>query len=170
AEFDRVLAMAKELGTPEEQWKALYGLGQIEEKQGAREGAESQYRAAIALIETARVQLQLSALRAEFLGDKRSVYDSLIALLISRNDVAEAFLFLERSRSRNFQDRLTSQAAASTPLTLQEVQSRLDASTVLLEYWTAEDHIAVIWCTRDNVQLIARDMPHTEMQALRAAI
>ena len=25
AEFDRVLAMAKELGTPEEQWKALYG-------------------------------------------------------------------------------------------------------------------------------------------------
>ena len=170
AEFETARQMAVDLGTTEEQWKALYGLGQCEERVGATKQAELHYRNAISLIETARVQLQLSSLRAEFLGDKRSVYDSLIALLISRNDAAEAFLFLERSRSRNFQDRLTSQAAASTPLTLQEVQSRLDASTVLLEYWTAEDHIAVIWCTRDNVQLIARDMPHTEMQALRAAI
>ena len=80
-------------------------LGQIEEAQGNLEGAESRYRDAVAIIEKARVQLQLSALRAEFLGDKRNVYDSLISLLLRRNDIDNVFLFLERSRARNFQDR-----------------------------------------------------------------
>jgi hypothetical protein len=75
-----------------------------------------------------------------------------------------------RSRSRNFQDRLATKANESTPLTLKEVQSQLDPSTVLLEYWTAENHIAVLWCTRDDVQLITRDLSSTEMQSLRAAL
>ena len=151
-EFETARQMAVDLGTTEEQWKALYGLGQSEETIAETKQAEIHYRDAINLIEKARVQLQLSALRADFLGDKRSVYDSLIALLIARHDIAEAFLFLERSRSRNFQDRLATKANESTPLTLKEAQSQLDPSTVLLEYWTAENHIAVLWCTRDDVR------------------
>jgi len=169
-EFETARQMAVDLGTTEEQWKALYGLGQSEEKIAETKQAEIHYRDAINLIEKARVQLQLSALRADFLGDKRSVYDSLIALLIARHDIAEAFLYLERSRSRNFQDRLATKADESAPLKLKEVQSKLDPSTVLLEYWTAENQIAVIWCTRDDVQLITRDLSPTEMRSLRAEL
>jgi CHAT domain-containing protein/Tfp pilus assembly protein PilF len=168
AEFDRVLAMAKELGTPEEQWKALYGLGQIEEKQGDREGAESQYRAAIALIEKARVQLQLSALRAEFLGDKRNVYDSLISLFLRRNDIENVFLFLERSRARNFQDRFAK--GESSPLTLGEVRDRLDPQTALIEYWTAGDQVAALWCTRERSSLVVRRIGQEEQKKLSAVL
>jgi CHAT domain-containing protein/Flp pilus assembly protein TadD len=167
-EFDRALAMARELGTPEEQWKGLYGLGQIEEQAGDLQGAESRYRDAVAIIEKARVELQLSALRAEFLGDKRNVYDSLISLLLRRNDIDNVFLFLERSRARNFQDRLAK--GESPPLTLAEVRDRLDPQTALIEYWTAGDQVAALWCTRERSSLVVRRIAQGEQKKLSSVL
>lgn len=149
-EFTLALGESTELATPEEQWKALYGIAQIEQLSGEIQQAEGDYRKAITVIETTRAQLQLSALRAEFLGDKRDVYDALIAVLLKKDDVVGAFSFLERSRARNFQDRLNGgRQAASSPLSLDEVRKYLAPSTVLLEFWTSKNQIALIWCTRD---------------------
>jgi tetratricopeptide (TPR) repeat protein len=152
AEFTLALRQAKKLDTREEQWKALYGIAQVEQLSGKIGQAEADYGQAITIIETTRAQLQLSALRAEFLGDKRDVYDTLIALLLKKNAVADVFSFLERSRARNFQDRLSSQArqSKSSPLSLDEVRSYMLPSTVLLEFWTSKNQIALIWCTRDE--------------------
>jgi tetratricopeptide (TPR) repeat protein len=107
-EFQEALAQARKLGSAEDQWKALYGIGRAEESLDQPAQAEASYREAISTIETSRVQLQLSALRAEFLADKRDVYDALISLLLKKNDIKESFAFLERSRARTFQDRLAS--------------------------------------------------------------
>ena len=87
-QFQTALFQARHLGTTEEQWKALYGAARIEEFTNEPGKAEANYREAIAIIEANRSQLQLSALRAEFLADKRDVYDGLIALLLKRNDAA----------------------------------------------------------------------------------
>src|SRR5262249_19040783 len=87
-DFERALAIAKERGTPEEQWKALFGLGRTA---GNGELARSYLRQAIGIIEESRSALQLSSLRAEFLGDKRDVYDALIDLSLDRADAAELF-------------------------------------------------------------------------------
>ncbi|HET7206190.1 MAG TPA: CHAT domain-containing tetratricopeptide repeat protein [Terriglobales bacterium] len=152
-EFTLALNQAKGLATTEEQWKALYGIAQIEQSSGGIEQAEADYRQAIVVIETTRAQLQLSALRAEFLGDKRDVYDALIALLLKKNDVADTFSVLERSRARNFQDRLSSeheQRSQFTPLTLNEARGYLPASTALLEFWTSKNQIGLIWCKPDS--------------------
>ena len=125
-EFERALAAARSLGTAEEQWKAHYGIGRSEEIAGHPTQAEAAYRAGISVIESTRTQLQLSALRAEFLADKRDVYDALIAILLTKGDVKEAFAFLERSRARTFQDRLASATGKSDsvppkPLDLDEI-------------------------------------------------
>jgi CHAT domain-containing protein len=151
SEFERAHALASELATPEEQWKALYGLARIEAVRRNIDNAERNYRNAIALIEQSRSQLQLSALRAEFFADKRDVYDGLISILLQKNNLGEAFLFLEKSRARNFQDRMqVNQQAGSRPLTLEEVQAKLAPGTALLEFWVAGNQLGLIWCTHQT--------------------
>ena len=153
-EFQEALTLAEQLGTAEEQWKAHYGMGRVEEVSGRLESADADYRKAIAIIESTRSQLQLSALRAEFLADKRDAYDALISLLLAKNDAKGAFSVLERSRARTFQDRLISPAGREVrpiaALSLEEVQRYIPSDTVLMEFWVWGDRLAVIWCTRQS--------------------
>ncbi|MBZ5681082.1 MAG: tetratricopeptide repeat protein [Acidobacteriia bacterium] len=170
-EFNRSRDLANELNTLEEQWKSLYGLGSIADLSGDPAGAEADYRQAISIIEKTRSQLQLSALRAEFFADKRDAYDALIGLLLRKGDVPEAFLFLERSRARSFQDRFQQQnrESAPKPLTLDQAQSALDPATVLLEFWTAREQIGLIWCTRQTSGMMLRRVSapeHTSIHKL----
>jgi CHAT domain-containing protein len=174
-EFEHSQTLAGHLATPEEEWKSLYGLGRIEKLSGNDERAERDYREAIALIEKTRIQLQMPALRAEFFADKREAYDALLSILFTNNDVSEAFLFLEKSRARNFQDRLQAHGnAATSGITLHEAKALLPAETALLEFWTAGNQIGLIWCTHDRegiqlqqlsadqqarVQSVLRDIP-----------
>ena len=169
AEFGRAHVLAIELNTTEEQWKSLYGLGKIEETYGNAEPAEANYRQAVAVIEKTRSQLQLSALRAEFFADKREAYDALIGLLLHKSDVVEAFQFLERSRSRTFQDHLKAQqgAAAAKSLTLDEVRSYLDPGVLLLEYWTSGNRIGIIWCTHESSGMALKELPPGERTRIR---
>jgi CHAT domain-containing protein len=171
AEFQLAVEQARKLGTTEEQWKALYGMGRAEGHLGNLRQAEVDYREAIAIIERSRAQLQLSALRAEFLADKRDAYDALITLLLNKKDVKEAFLFLERSRARTFQDRLASVSAGqATPVavSLDEVRGRLDPSTILMEFWVAGDRLALLWCTRDSFGVGQTQVPAAERQQILA--
>ena len=158
-EFEAALSLSKELQTAEEQWKAGYGIGRIAFTSGDLKSAEAEYRQAVAIIEESRSQLQLSALRAEFLADKRDVYDSLIDLLLRKNDVSSAFAYLERSRARTFQDRIghASSNSKSPFLKLDEIRSYLEPSTVLLEFWTSGDRVAMIWCKRSGYGALVKD-------------
>lgn len=149
-QFQMAWEQAKRLGTTEEQWKALYGIGRTEELSNQAAEAEAKYREAISIIEASRSRLQLSALRTEFLADKRDVFDALLSLLLQKNQLEDAFLFLEKSRARTFQDRLAGGPEGQAPVSLSEIRSRLDDSTILLEFWTAGEQLAVIWCTRDG--------------------
>lgn len=167
-EFQTALDSAISLGTSEEQWKALYGLGKTKEAVGSADRGESDFRHAISIIETTRAQLQLSALRAEFLADKRDAYDALIALLLEKGDAEEAFSILERSRARTFQDRLLNKDSADRPaLSLAETQQHLDDSTVLLEFWTSKDHIGLIWCTRSARGMAEYQLTSQELSNIR---
>jgi CHAT domain-containing protein len=168
-EFQSTLSAAQALRTTEEQWKALYGLGRVEELRGMPDTAESDYRQAITIIEGTRAQLQLSALRAEFLADKRDAYDALLKLLFAKADAPEAFAVLERSRARSFQDRLSGSAQTVTPK-LSEVQKRLDDATILLEFWSSQDRIGLIWCTRSKHGIVQRQLSATDMASIRGLL
>jgi CHAT domain-containing protein/tetratricopeptide (TPR) repeat protein len=172
-QFQLALMQARHLGTKEEQWKALYGAARSEELSNEPAKAEVDYREAIAIIEASRSQLQLSTLRTEFLADKRDVYDALIALLLKKNDAAEAFLFLERSRARTFQDRLASSAqgqAERPALSLAEVRSYLDGATILLEFWTSGDRLALIWCMRESYGVVQNQLSADDKQRILASL
>jgi tetratricopeptide (TPR) repeat protein len=154
AQFDQAQSLANELATVEDQWKCLYGLGRVEALSGNTGDAERDYRQAISLIERTRSQLQLSALRSEFFADKREAYDALISILFRKNDVNEAFLFMEKSRARTFQDRVQrNDGANAMPRTIDQIRAGLPGATVLLEFWTSENQIGIVWCTRDAVGL-----------------
>ena len=157
-EFDTALAAARQLGTSEEEWKALYGLGRTAERAGQTVLAANYFRQAIARIESIRSRLQLSLLKAEFLGDKRDVYDSLIELSLNNPDVSELFNLMERSRARTFQDRIKESAgeASTSPRTvsLDEAQSRLDSTTLLLELWAGRKSAALVWVTRKGSGMV----------------
>jgi tetratricopeptide (TPR) repeat protein len=174
-EFDSSKSLAAELGTTEEQWKSLYGVGRIEEQIGNLSAAETNYREAVALIEKTRSQLQLAALRSDFFADKREAYDALIGLLMRRNDAKEAFSFLERSRARNFQDRLQTQTGAQTKgsesqglaLTLALTQANIPAETALLEYWSSGDQVGLVWCTRSKSGMLVKKLSATQFENIR---
>ncbi|HSS97663.1 MAG TPA: tetratricopeptide repeat protein, partial [Terriglobales bacterium] len=168
-EFQLVLDQAVKLGSSEEQWKASYGMGRIWVLRGQPDKAEVEFRAAIKVIENSRTELQLSALRVEFLADKRDVYDALIDLLLKKNDVQEIFSVLERSRSRNFQDRIAELNANQSPVTapgMEEIRRNLSPSTVLLEFWVSQNRIATVWCSHDASGVSLADLSSDDQQKL----
>ena len=166
-EFTNALAEADRLGTVEEQWKAVNALGKIALKNGQRDAAETKFRDAIQRIESLRSQLQLSRLKADFLADKRDVYDALIEILLERNDAAGAFEFMERSRARVFQDRFFGAKLSPDALTLRSIQARLGPQTALIEFWAGSDGVAVVWVTREAAGISQTHFSAAEMDALQ---
>jgi CHAT domain-containing protein/tetratricopeptide (TPR) repeat protein len=166
-EFTAALAEADKLGTVEEQWKAVNALGKIALKNGQRAAAEAKFRNAIQRIESLRSQLQLSRLKADFLADKRDVYDALIKLLLERNDAAAAFEFMERSRARVFQDRFFGAKLSPDALTLHSIQARLDPRTALIEFWAGAEGVAAVWVTREKAGISQSHFSAAEMEAFQ---
>jgi CHAT domain-containing protein len=169
-EFTAALAAAEQLGTVEEQWKAVNALGKIALKNGQREIAEAKFRDAVRRIESLRSQLQLSRLKSDFLADKRDVYDALIKLLLERNDAAAAFEFMERSRARVFQDKFFGGELSPDALTLHSIQSRLDPQTALIEFWAGAEGVAAVWVTRDATGISQSRFSVAEMDAFQRFI
>jgi CHAT domain-containing protein/tetratricopeptide (TPR) repeat protein len=168
ASFEAVLAGSPQGGSGEYAWRAQWGLGQMAEQAGRPAEALSLYRDAIARIESARSGLELPVLRREFLADKRRVYDAALAILLSRPKppIEEVFELMEHSRARLLQDRLPGSSgktasavkpgSAAVKTGLQEIQSRLQEGTVLLEYWAGPEGGAVLFATRSEAGIRAR--------------
>lgn len=170
-EFETALSLAQQLGTTEEQWKADYGLGRVAEAVGNSPAAEKYYRDGIDIIESTRSQLQQTSLRAEFLADKRDVYDSLISILLARSDIPSAFAFIERSRARTFQDRILGSENLKTGfLSLDEVRSRLNPTELLLELWTSGERVALFWLRKDKFGVIEKSFSSEKQDQLQKVI
>lgn len=161
AQFEAALAEAKELGAVEEQWKALYGLGRALRETGDTKGAMARFREAIAAIESARAKLQLPSLRTDFLADKRDVYDALVELTLPSGDAKTIFDLLERSRARNFQDRVARAAPA-----LDAVQARLPQGSVLVEFWIGPHKSAALWATSTGAGVVPVEADFAQLEQL----
>ncbi|HWF06271.1 MAG TPA: CHAT domain-containing tetratricopeptide repeat protein [Candidatus Angelobacter sp.] len=168
-EYSASLASADQLGTVEEQWKAVYGMGKIALSRGQKDVAEAKFRDAIKRIESVRSQLQFS-LTADFFVEKRDVYDALIKLLLERNDAASAFEFMERSRARVFQDRFFGGNLSPDALSLHFIQGRLDAKTALIEFWAGTEELAAVWVTRDSVGITQTHISAADMDLLGKSV
>ncbi|MCU1232135.1 MAG: Tetratricopeptide 2 repeat protein, partial [Candidatus Solibacter sp.] len=166
-DFDDALAAARAIGAREEEWTALYGQGRLHRQAGDDRRALATFRDAVGVIESLRSSLGNASLKAEFLADKRAVYDALIALLLRdpARDTAQLFAIIEQARSRNLQDILHT---VSEPLTLSGVQSRLLRGSMLIEYWTGDGQVAALWATRDATGVVTRALPEDAVSEMRA--
>ena len=160
-DFAAALGAAREIGAREEQWTALYGLGRIERSVGEDARALATFRQAITIIESVRSGLGNSSLKAEFLANKREVFDSAIGLMLRDPGATPKQLFsmFEEARSRNLQDAL--RAAKPAP---EAVQARLQAGSLLLEYWMGSDRLAALWMTKDRSGVISRPLAEGDVK------
>jgi tetratricopeptide (TPR) repeat protein len=127
AEWAIALALARELKAPEEEWKALYGLGRVRDERALLEEAAG-------VIEASRAKLGRSVLRNGFLADKRDVYDALIER--ARGD-DEWVSWLERSRGRGL-------------VRLAELRRNLPEDAALLVFWAGRSAGRLRWFTREH--------------------
>jgi len=166
-DFSQALDGAREIGAREEQWTALYGRGRMERQAGDTARALATFREAIATIESVRSALGIASLKADFLADKREVYDSAIDLLLRdpSPDIAQVFAILEQARSRNLQDLLRN---LRERLTLPAVQAKLHPNEVLVEYWTGSGQVAALWITSSEAHVVSQPLTGELTAALRS--
>jgi CHAT domain-containing protein len=162
-DFSAGLALARELKTPEEEWKALYGLGRLAPN---RAQAVSHLQAAVETIEQVREGIRVPSLRAEFLNDKREVYDALIAASLPSANTDALFGMLERSHSRGWRERLH----LDTPIDLAGVRRALPARTLLIDYWHAPQAAAVVAATATRAATFPLHVDESRLRTLVDAL
>ena len=158
-DYRAALALARELHTPEEEWKALYGLGRATSGEPASITYLTQ---AVATIEQVRERIRVPSLRSDFLVDKRVVYDALIAARIAAAPADELFSVLERSHSRGWREGLNLPGSVE----LASVQRTLPEHALLLDYWNSPLGSAVIAVTRTRAATVRVDVDETRIKAL----
>ncbi len=138
---------------PDEEWKALLGLGRAASMDGRTNEAVALLREAADVIENMRGSLDSSALKLEFLSGRREVYDALIGELITRGAPAgEIYEWIERARSRMLLDALGAAGPAILPLA--EIQSRLAPDEAMALFWAPAEGGAVVVIRREGTRVV----------------
>ena len=165
-DFEDALSEASEIGAAEEQWTAQYGLGRVYRRNGDTTLALAVLQRAIAGIESVRSALGAASLKAEFLANKRDVYDAVIEILLESGAAtpSQLFVFMERARSRSLQDALRNRLSFPT---LEELQRRIDAHSLLVEYWTVPGRMAALWIGHGSSGVISRALSTAETNAIQ---
>ncbi len=163
-DFENGLEGARKLGASEEQWTAEYGLGRIWRDRGDTGQALALFQGAVARIESVRSGLGASSLKAEFLANKRDVYDACIELLLQSGVTGERlFALMEQARSRNLQDALRRNMGS---ITLQAAQAKLAEGSLLVEYWVGRDGMAAFWANRKESGVVAKALSAGDRERL----
>ncbi len=157
--FEQALAASRKIADAEDEWKALYGLGQLAEAATNKPAALAFYLQAIARIESIRAAAGPPALRIGFLADKRDVYDGAIRLFLQQQPVpvARVFRLLEQAKARSFQDSLP--ASLKRP-DLIAIQAALPPGTMLLDYWLSGGQLALVWMSHSASGLFQSTVPN----------
>lgn len=95
-------------------WVVLYDRARIAQKEGDVALAIELLKKAVDIIELQRSSIDSEAGRIGYVGDKQSVYQQLVALLVDLNRTEEAFDFVERSKSRALVDMLAAKTDFGT--------------------------------------------------------
>jgi CHAT domain-containing protein len=114
--FDKILASPRIRDVGDLYWLALFERGRIAETESNPEQAAAFYRKAVDVVELQRSSVTTEASKIGFVGDKQVLYARLIAALIAQGHTAEAFDYIERSKSRALVDMLASKKDFSLPV------------------------------------------------------
>jgi CHAT domain-containing protein len=119
-----------------------YRRGNLFKYQKRIDEAFAAYEQAITLIRTLRITTESEEIKIGLLGTTQQVFEAMVLLCLEQDHPVDAFNYVERARSRAFLDTLIKKSpelydALDQPVaTLAEVQARLPANAVLVEYFT----------------------------------
>ena len=102
------LAAAKKGEQPQIAQLALNSLGQTFWQKGDARQAEKFFIKAVKLIETLRAPLPAEEFRMAFLSNKLAPFENLAKIYLAENKIKDAFLMIERARSRALAESLDS--------------------------------------------------------------
>jgi tetratricopeptide (TPR) repeat protein len=161
ADFQTAATEAEEIGAPEEQWKAEFGLARSAIGLGEKSRGVDLLKSAVRRIESLRAGLTSSSLRSAFLVDRRDVYDLLIE---NTNEAGAMFTYMEQSRGRGLLDRVRPSGPRSLPDTVRD----LPANAGLIEYWIGRSSAAAIWAFHGEVGVARLDLTPELRRAIAA--
>lgn len=107
AAFDEALASPRVKDMGDLYWVALFERGRIAETEKQFDLAATHYRQAVDIVELQRSSINTESSKIGFVGDKQSLYARLIGILVAQGKLAEAFDYVERSKSRALVDMLS---------------------------------------------------------------
>ena len=113
-------------------WNILFDRGRIYEREGDTKQAIKFYKQSIDVIESQRSTINTEASKIGFVGNKQKVYHQMISTLYSDGQYANAFEYVERSKSRALVDLLASNRDFATN------DSEVQAASMLKEIETIE--------------------------------
>lgn len=170
--FRSSLRIARDSGSAEGRWTSLEGLARISTARGRPSEALDGLREAMREIEQTRSELERSALRGEFFGQKRPVYAAAVEVLyrLSLDEPgaghdAEAFAVAQRAKARVLLDALGPDALRSGPLDASGIAA-LIREGVLLEYFVGETQVFLWEVSRDGLAMRALGPPGPLLEAV----
>jgi CHAT domain-containing protein/tetratricopeptide (TPR) repeat protein len=141
AAYQRALAIVREYEDRVQEVEVLANMGFLHQEMGEAERALDFYEQAITGIETLRAGISEEGARAGFFATVVDTYARAVLLAVECDDLARAFAWAERARSRAFLDALAAGTADLAPdanaptVTLPEVQAALPPDTLLIAYF-----------------------------------
>ena len=161
-DFEASRRIAGDLGALDEKWRSDYGLARVAAAVGDLARSDDLLRQSIEAIERMRKASSTASGRTGFLIDRRDVYDLLLEHLAGapNPDVNAIFQLMEQSRARGLQDRLKTNVA-----TLNDLQSRVRADSLIVEFWLGPGSLASIAISSGQAQLHFRRLTEAEMSA-----
>jgi len=138
-------------------WRSEYGLAQLYEDEKRADGADHEYRAALATFEEVRSSLQRNDSRLPFSNNASRIYDDYIHFLVIQGRAEDALRWADYSRARTLAEGLglltkgKDAHAGPPPLSPREISRR--AQGTLLFYWLGEKQSYLWAITPQQVSL-----------------
>jgi CHAT domain-containing protein len=145
-------------------WWAQKNLADLYVKMGNTEEADSAFRGAIHIVETARSIIKQEEKRLSFL-DAGAFYDGYVRFLIDHGNGTKAMQIAEFSRARTLAEGLGMDAPKSN-LDVHKIQKALQPNEIILAYWLA-DNESYLWAvTPSATKLFHLPQQHDIAQAI----
>lgn len=173
-----VMLLRKVSDSPDSQtsmkWQAQQTLGRVYDGQSNFDLAEQAYKAALALVEGARADLNQEVSQLTFLENASSIYDDYIYLLVREGKTEQALEAADWSRARTLEQGLgsgvqTGATRHSSPVlfsagpSLHPVEVARKAKSDLLFYWLGEKQ-SYLWFVTPNAMHFFKLPPRSELE------
>jgi CHAT domain-containing protein len=104
--LSKSIEISRETDQRDQLWQSLYVKGQLLRDSGKKDDALQLITESIAELERIREEVNVTELRAGYFEDKVNAYNDAIEILIAKQNLSEAFEYVQRSKARAFLDML----------------------------------------------------------------